>query len=107
MPRLWLQRVLFGIPYYWLRSTKEVPFSARSSKARSMSRSLGSFFAALGFARGMVVVGSEMLYFSLHGGVFKCEVAMRWDSQDAIPFPVVSHFPAGYVIPFLLLPKPP
>ena len=96
MPRLRLQRVLFGIPYFWLRSTKEVPLSARSSKARSMSRSLGSFFAALGFTRGMAV-GSEMLYFSLHGGVFKCEVAMRWDSQDAIPFPVVSHFPVGYV----------
>ena len=77
MPPLRLQRVHFGIPYFWLRSTEEVPFSAHPSKARSMSRSLGSFFAALGFTRGMVVVGSEILYFLLHGGVFKCEVAMH------------------------------
>ena len=77
MPQLRLQRVLFGIPYSWVRSTKEVPFSTRSSKAHSMSRPLGLFFAALSFTRGMVVMGSGMLYFSLYGGVFKCGVAMR------------------------------
>ena len=39
-PPLRLQRVPFGIPYFRLESSKEVPYFARSSKVRSISRSL-------------------------------------------------------------------
>ena len=65
-----------------------------------MSDTLSSFFAALGFIRGMVVVGSGMLNCSLFSGIFKCGVVvvLYTDSQDAIPFLVTSHFPVAHVI---------